>query len=125
MVAITVILAAMIASIVLGMATNIPVTRTLAVTVDAPDADHLVIVYKGGPDADSFSYAVVNVAPSSGGLPFYKNATHPGSNVIGGSVGSMVTVTAATSGGFAGKDHVIVTGRFKDGSSQIILNTFI
>ena len=125
MVAITVILAAMIASIVLGMATNIPVTRTIAVTVDGPDADHLVIVYKGGPDAASFSYALVNVTPSSGSLPSYHNTTHPGSNVIGSNIGSTVTATAATSGGFTGKDHVIVTGRFKDGSSQVILNTFI
>ncbi len=35
MVAITVILAAIIATFVLGMTTNIPVTRTLAVTADA------------------------------------------------------------------------------------------
>lgn len=125
MVAITVILTAVIFSFVLGMTTNIPVTRTLAVTVNNPDADHLVVVYKGGPDASSLSYATVSVSASGGSSPLYHNATHNPSNILGNNVGSMVTATAAIPGGFTGKDHVVVTGQFNDGTAQVILDAFI
>jgi len=125
MVAVTVILAAIIATFVLGMVTNIPVTRTLAVTADAPDPDHIILIYKGGPDADSLSYAMVVVTTSDGNIPLYHNLTHANTNILGNNVGSMVTATATTARGFSYKDHVVVTGHFKDGTAQVILETFI
>jgi flagellin-like protein len=130
MVAVTVILAAIIATFVLGMATNIPVTRTLAVTVDAPDAEHLVFVYKGGPDAASFSYATVSITPSMGAaVTTWSNTTPHGAPadqqyILGNKVGNQVLATGSTAQ-FTGKDHVVVTGRFNDGTDQVILNTFI
>jgi len=130
MVSITVILAAIIATFTLGMTTNIPVTRTLAVTVESPDANHLVIVYKGGPDAASFSYGVVSVTPGMGtAVTTWANTTPHGAPatqqfILGNMVGSRVIATGTT-GQFTGKDHVVVTGYFKDGTSQVILNTFI
>lgn len=125
MVAITVILAAVITTFVFGMATNIPATKNLAITVQCPDADHIVVTYQGGSDASSLSYALMSVTESDGGLPTYSNATHDPSNVMSGDIGAVVTATAANTGGFAGKDHVIVTAHFKDGSSQVVFNTLI
>ncbi len=130
MVAITVILASAIATFVLGMTTNIPVTRTLAVTVDSPDAEHLIIVYKGGPDAASFSYATVTITPSKGApVTVWSNTTPKGAPaaqqyILGPQVGNQVIATG-TAGQFVGKDHVTVTGRFSDGTSQALLNQFV
>jgi archaeal type IV pilus assembly protein PilA len=130
MVAITVILAAVIATFVLGMTTNIPSARTIAVTVDSPDADHLVIVYKGGPDAASFSYAVVTITPSKGApVTVWSNTSPHGAlasqqYILGPHVGNQVIATGSPSQ-FTGKDHVVVIGRFNDGSSQVILDVFI
>lgn len=130
MVSVTVILAAIISTFVLGMATNIPVTRTLVVTADAPDADRLIIVYKGGPDEASFSYGIVSVTPGITGPPVtWSNTTPHGAPasqqfILGKMVGSQVIATGTT-GQFAGKDHVLVTGYFNDGTSQVLLNVFI
>lgn len=130
MVSITVILAAIIASFVLGMTTNIPVTRTLAVTVNSPDADHLVILNNGGPDEASLSYAIVSVSPSEGApITSWANTTPHGAPatqqyILGKMVGSQVIATGST-GQFAGKDHVVVTGYFNDGTSQVLLDVFI
>ena len=130
MVSVTVILAAIIASFTLGMTTNIPVTRTLAVTVDAPDADHLVTVYKGGPDAASLSYATVSITPGQGAaVTTWSNTTPHGAPanqqfILGNMVGNQV-IAIGSAGQFAGKDHVVVTGRFNDGTDQVILNTYI
>jgi FlaG/FlaF family flagellin (archaellin) len=130
MVSITVILAAIIATLVMGMATNIPVTRMLVITAEGPDADHLVLVYKGGPDAASFSYATVSITPSQGAAVMsWSNTTPHGAPatqqyILGNMVGSQVIATG-TPGQFTGKDHVVVTGYFNDGTSQVILNTFV
>jgi archaeal type IV pilus assembly protein PilA len=124
MVAVTVILAAVIATFVFGMTSNIPSSRTIVVTADSTTADNVVVIYKGGPDAQSFSYALVSVIPSGGGVTTYENVTHA-SNVLGSNVGSTVIATAPTPGGFTGKDHVLVTARFKDGTSQVVLNSYI
>ena len=44
MVAITVILAAVIAAFVFGMSGNISKTKVVAVTVQQPDADHITVM---------------------------------------------------------------------------------
>ncbi|PKG31366.1 hypothetical protein [Methanoregula sp.] len=100
------------------------------VTADAPDADSIVIVYKGGPDEASFSYGIVSVTPGISGPPLtWSNTTSHGAPaaqqyILGKMVGNQVIVTG-TKGQFAGKDHVVVTGYFNDGTSQVLLNVFI
>ncbi len=66
MVAITVILAAVIAAFVFGMAGNISKTKVVAATVQQPDATHIVVTYQGGQDAGTFNGANVTVSPSDG-----------------------------------------------------------
>ena len=55
MVAITVILAAVIAAFVFGMAGNIQKTKVVAATVQQPDSDNIVVTY----DRESGSWASV------------------------------------------------------------------
>jgi len=132
MVAITVILAAVIAAFVFGMSGNIAKTKVVAVTAQQPDANTITITYQGGQDAQSFSYGTVVVTPGtacSGNLFYVNDTVNAASatrNTLAASVGSYVTATcSAPANDFAGKDHVVATGRFSDGSSQVLLDTYV
>ena len=122
MVAITVILAAVIAAFVFGMSGNITKTKIVAVTAQQPDGKTITVTYQGGQDAQSFEYGNVTVSAAGGAAVTYTNSTGTGS-VLGQDVGSFVTAKATD--GFEGKDHVVATGTFGDGSVQVLLDTYI
>ena len=119
MVAITVILAAVIAAFVFGMSGNISKTKIVAVTAQQPDASTITVTYQGGQDAQSFSFGNVSVERATG----YTNSSGTASAVLGKEVGSFVTASSA--GAFTGKDHVVATGTFGDGSIQVLLDTYL
>jgi archaeal type IV pilus assembly protein PilA len=121
MVAITVILAAVIAAFVFGMAGNISKTKVVAATVQQPDAQHITVTFQGGQDAGSFQYGNVTIDAT---VATWQNSTGSASSVLPANVGGFVTANGA-SGAFAGKDHVIVVGYFTDGSQQVILDNYI
>ena len=137
MVAITVILAAVIAAFVFGMAGNISKTKVVAATVQQPDANRILVTYQGGQDASTFTSANVTVTPDSSIATECTAMTYAPAGLDGGTitgngllskvVGSQVSATCTTpaSGGFAGKDHVVVVGTFEDGTSQVILDSFV
>ena len=123
MVAITVILAAVIAAFVFGMAGNISKTKVIAATAQQPDGTHIVVTYQGGQDAGTFNGANVTITDSSGATPTF-TVQAPGTAALGWlspSVGSSQTAT----GSFSGRDHVVVTAWFTDGTQQVILDNFI
>ena len=66
MVAITVILAAVIAAFVFGMAGNISKTKVVAATAQQPDANHIVVTYQGGQDAATCTGVMWTVTASTG-----------------------------------------------------------
>lgn len=109
MVAITVILAAVIATFVFGMTAIIPSGHTVVATVSQPDPHQIIVVYKGGPDQ---------------GLVRGLNITWP-SGVIQNVPDPVVGSSFTTNGDFSGKDHVTVTARFNDGTDQVILDAYI
>jgi len=130
MVAITVILAAVIAAFVFGMSGNISKTKIVAVTAQQPDSTHITVTYQGGQDAQSFTSGNVTITPS--GSPActlaagdYDSSAATGSNILSSEVGSWVTASPATPDCFGGKDHVVATGTFGDGSVQVLLDTYI
>jgi flagellin-like protein len=107
MVAITVILAAVIAAFVFGMAGNISKTKIVAATAAQQGTSTIFITYQGGADAISVATLSYDIAGSTGTLPK--------------TVGSSVSATS----GSTGQDHVTVTALFTDGSSQVILDTYV
>jgi len=130
-VALTVILASLVAAYMFGMMPNIPVSRTLAYSADQPDGNTIVITYHGGPDANTLLYSNVVVTPSNGGSVTYKNTTisftdptKPTDIEIERRIGSMMTVTTA-SGGFINKDHIVIIGHFDNGQEQVVLDMLI
>jgi archaeal type IV pilus assembly protein PilA len=107
MVAITVILAAVIAAFVFGMAGNIQKTKVVAATASQQGQTQVYVTYQGGQDAP---FVTAISAQINGGA--LKNvATH---------VGSTVDLSGTT-----GRDHVVATATFTDGTTQVILDTYV
>jgi flagellin-like protein len=135
MVAITVILAAVIAAFVFGMSGNITKTKVVAASVQQPMSNNIVVTYQGGQDSQSFNSARVTVNDNTAvtyfhGATTYGNGTAiaavatPGTvndGILGGAVGNTVTAV----GSFSGKDHVVVVGSFTDSTSQVIIDTYV
>ena len=113
MVAITVILAAVIAAFVFGMAGGISNTKSVAATAQQVGGDEIQITYQGGQDnVDVLS--VIAVVTEEGGANTYTDNMGP-------TVGSSLSF----SGTFTGRDHVVVTAVFTDASRQVILDTYV
>ena len=130
MVAITVILAAVIAAFVFGMAGNISKTKVVAATMSRPNATMVVVTYSGGQDASTLiglNYTV------NGGLGVIGNPSISGATILGGKNGIVITPPATSLPvgasvyltNAATTSSIVVTGFFADGSSQVILQNSI
>jgi len=118
MVAITVILAAVIAAFVFGMAGSVKKTRTVAATA-TQQGNNVVITYQGGPDQLDVAVNSLNITIiDSNGRVVHSPET---------SYNFATTVGNATSfgGGTSGHDHVTVAVAFNDGTGQVILDTYV
>jgi archaeal type IV pilus assembly protein PilA len=107
MVAITVILAAVIAAFVFGMAGNISKTKVVAATAQQAGGT-IIVTYQGGQDNQDVSRVVGTVNGAAMVPP----------SITG--VGKTMSLA-----GTSGKDHVVVTGVFSDGSVQVITDTYV
>ena len=119
MVAITVILAAVIAAFVFGMAGNIVKPRNVAATARQV-GDDILITWQGGPDQDAVMQIGVNFNGSQALIPspavgqvIKRSAITPGE---GSGVVDNVT---------SGQDHVIVTATFDDGAIHVVLDAMV
>lgn len=121
MVAITVILAAMIASIVMGMTTNIQHLKVVTAKVSQLDESTIIAIYYGGTDEKTCVGIRWDIQDSYGvtqSHPMGIIDTPSTSQLL---VGSQFPIT----GNFGGKDHVVATAYFMDGTQQVILDAFI
>ena len=107
MVAITVILAAVIAAFVFGMAGNISKTKVIAATASQQGASTIYVTYQGGQDAASLATLSWNIAG------------------VTAAVATPAVGYSTTGVGSTQQDHVTVTALFNDGSSQVILDTYV
>jgi FlaG/FlaF family flagellin (archaellin) len=125
MVAITIILAAVIAAFVFGMAGNHQKTKMVAATASKPSSNEIIITYYGGPDAATFSYGLVTITPPTG-IP--ETVTY--FNTTGGvqtANGSQVTATPSVNTGCSGESCTFtITAYFiSDESSQGVLGGIV
>ena len=123
MVAITVILAAVIAAFVFGMGSSLSKQYVVACTVSQISSEKIDVTYAGGPDHDALNYLNITVTTSNGD-PYYGSAGADGTG-SNPTVGQTISVAPLTSGEFAQRDHVVITATFLDGSKQVILDTYI
>ena len=126
MVAITVILAAVIAAFVFGMAGNIQKTKVVAATEARSNANNVTITYQGGQDAGTLSTICFQVdGTNSSVLAPYPSQITAVTNCISSTSGSVIPIgTSVTiAAGSPGKNHVVAIGGFTDGSNQVIVDT--
>jgi flagellin-like protein len=122
MVAITVILAAVIGAFVFGMGGSVSKTYTIGVTAAQTGADTIDVTFQGGPDADVVDCINVSVGSIAfpGLLGTADGVTLP--------VGTTATLTDNSGNGTIitdGRDHLIATATFVDGSQQVVLDTYV
>ena len=123
MVAITVILAAVIASFVFGMAGTVKRTYTVAATAEAIDSDNdgdtdtIVITYHGGPDAQ-YVTKVDYVIDGTKEDNLCDNSDQNKKCVAGKSKVEDMT-------GKPGQHSVVVSATFQDGTQQVILKATV
>ncbi len=115
MVAITVILAAVIAVFVFGMAGDVQSTKSVACTAKQTSADTIRVTYMGGNDDSSVVAITVKINGTAPSDDF--DAQPP-------DVGDYAELTDATYV-TTGQDPVVVTATFSDGSTQVILDTTV
>lgn len=110
MVAITVILAAVIAAFVFGMAGNVSKTRSVAFT-STTQGTNVIVTYNGGPDSNQVKsiFAAFDTSARDDVTTSLAN--------VGASIAR--TRTAATN------EHVVVTVKFTDGKEQVMLDTYV
>jgi len=108
MVAITVILAAVIAAFVFGMSSGISKTKSVAATANQVNTS-ISVTWQGGPDNGFVSAYTVKIGSGSSLGPFPPT------------VGN----TTLFPGGTGGQDHVVVAGHFTDGTEQVVLDAYV
>ncbi len=140
MVAITVILAAVIGAFVFGMGGSLSSTYTVGVTATQTSGTAIDVTFQGGPDANlvkcmnasidgtAFTSATVNAAVAddvtAGPEAAFGDARSAVSSTV--PVGTAVTLTDADNTVIStGRDHLVVTATFLDGTQQIVLDTYV
>jgi flagellin-like protein len=124
MVAITVILAAVIAAFVFGMSGNISKTKIVSTTMDRPNSSYVTSTYQGGQDSGSLEtiWWQVNGANTSAAVSTYGFGTAVSTEGENGkilSVGHGVTFAAGVN------SHIVGVGGFNDGTKQVLVDTYI
>jgi len=114
MVAITVILAAVIAAFVFGMAGNISKTKVVSVTLSRPSTTEVTATYQGGQDSSTLTGIVFNVDEDAGVSTL-------------GYTGGEVSLAIGKTDKFDADPnaHIVAVGYFTDGSQQVLIDTHI
>ena len=117
MVAITVIMATIIAAYASGMMQGIPLTRSVIVTVEQSDPSHISVTYRGGPD---------NALLESLTIKWPDGTTEQ--TITSPTVGNKFIVTNIGFGPknvTSGSDRIMVIGHFRNNIDQIVLDTMV
>ena len=124
MVAITVILAAVIAAFVFGMSGNIQSTKNVAATA-TQQGTTIIVTYQGGADAQNVKHLMFSIKDDVKGYSSDAAGSIAASTGLASSKVNVGTSWKFPTEGTPNKDHVVVTAHFMDGSDQVILDTFV
>lgn len=129
MVAVTVILAAIIAVFVFGSAGNIQKTKVVASTVQLETTGSIVIIFQGGQDTGSLT-GINITAPNGSGWYASSNegdltiSTSTSPAPAKPNIGAAMRLYPANDWP-ADKKHILVVGTFSDGASQVITDAYV
>ena len=123
MVAITVILAAVIAAFVFGMGSNVGTTKTVSITSQIVK-DDIILTINGGPDLSTLQELTITVGGNGVSATYKASGTGGSSTWASGSaivpadtfkVGETIEIGKTTG-------RVLVVGKWSDGAEQIIFD---
>ena len=114
MVAITVILAAVIAVFVFGMASDVQTTKTVAATAKQSGTD-ILVTYQGGPDASKVTWLNTTVYDSTGAPDGTDTKDDP----------AVGYTKMFIDNGTPAQERVVITAEFDDGTQQVLLDKLI
>ncbi len=120
MVAITVMMASIIGSMAFGMGGNINKLNLVVVSAQQTNSTTIEFTFMGGPDAGTVQYLNATIDGARADPPADYEPD----------VGSVWAYTVGsgsfhTSGALPGQNHVVVAATFDDGSSQVVLDTYV
>jgi len=115
-VALTIILAAIIAAYAFGLVGNIPSNNNVVVTVDKTDTTHFILTYRGG--MDSAKLTSLRFTWPAASLPSPLLPSEDNNPTVGEYWGPAEILVS-------GENNVIVVGHFSDGKEQVLLNTYV
>jgi len=134
MVAITVILAAVIAAFAFGMTGSVQTTKTVAATA-TQQGDNIIVTYQGGADANALNYLKITVNDAANPTYYFKSGKSGDGKAFTTSttftdndktalvpIGATIKLTGQ---GSPQRDHVVVVGHFMDGSEHVVLDTYV
>jgi flagellin-like protein len=113
MVTITVVLAGVIAAFVFGMSGTIGNQKIVAATAHQTEGNSIYVTYQGGQDSGK----LVNLSVTIDSVEQEPIGEVDGILKVGSS--------AKYTGDYEGSNRVLVVGTFTDGSSQIVLDTWV
>ena len=130
MVAITVILAAVIAAFVFGMTGNVETQKNVVLSAKQISDGNLQVTVQSGADLSTLKYLRIEI----NGVDYYSFTNTADSRVIleattdmksdaTVSVGSTYATKEASGPLGAGSDHVVIVGCFADGKEQMLIDT--
>ncbi len=128
MVAVTVILAAVIASYVFGAPQNVTKTNVVAATAEVTPSGAIHVLYQGGQDGDKLTSLSV-MAPN--GTTWYVSsadgALAPSSATLAKpNVGAVMKLYPTSPSDWPlSQKHIVVAGTFTDSAGQVILDTIV
>lgn len=136
MVAITVILAAVIAAFVFGMTGNIETQKNVALTAKQISGNELQVTVQSGADLSTLEYLRIEVVKNDATTTdtyyayvyesqktFDNTTTADTDDLDQITVGSIFTSSDDIL--TPGSDHVVIIGHFTDGRDQTLLDTFL
>lgn len=115
MIAITVILAAVIAAFIFGMANDMESPKNVAIVAHKDSASAITFTNYGGKDVENLQGIAITAYGD----------TDDYTGTLGTAVASSETITATTPGDFGGNNRVVVVATFLDGTTTVLLDTYI
>lgn len=120
LVAITVIMAAIIAAFIFGYGTTLHRQRFVGLSANQINGTHIIVTYSGGADSSDVDCVTFRLNDEERTLSTDKICNCNGAyepNCIGDSV----SLSNATTG----KDHLVGIGLFLDGSTYTVMDTYL
>jgi len=115
-VAVTVILAAIIAAYSLGIVGDIPTNKNIILTVEKPTTSTVTVMYRGGQDQKELQSLKIIWPQGTPAMVTYENPR------VGETYPRTGTRTI-TPGGL--QNHIVIVGNFTGNTEQVLINTYV